>query len=433
MKTAKQLVKDSKHFCILPWIHFHAWPNKNVMPCCIADSDMPVSKIKEEETILEMMNSDEYKKMRTAMLNDEPYEACRRCYELEDNGTWTLRQSQNMVRGMDSLDIIEDTGADGEIDEFEMKYMDIRFSNLCNYKCRSCGPGCSNLWGEEKLKMIEEHVFVTTFGEEGETKAKTLRSNNDDGHFMPKLKEHLADVEECYFAGGEILVTPEHYECIDHWIEHDLAKDVKLNYTTNMSKIRHKDKRTGERDLIEIWNHFGHVELWASIDAIDKQGELIRKGFNWDKVKENMLELKERAPHVKVGVTPTVSIWNIFNYADMFDWMYDNDFISREMPPRLNILTYPDNASIKILPNEMRLKLIQKFKEYINKFSAHEEDVHLKNDFKMLVQTLWTGKENKEKLLEFFDTNDEIDMVRDENMLKTIPELQEVYDWCQRN
>ena len=176
-----------------------------------------------------------------------------------------------------------------------------------------------------------------------------------------------------------------------------------------------------------------NVELWASIDAIDKQGELIRKGFNWDKVKENMLELKERAPHVKVGVTPTVSIWNIFNYADMFDWMYDNDFISREMPPRLNILTYPDNASIKILPNEMRLKLIQKFKEYINKFSAHEEDVHLKNDFKMLVQTLWTGKENKEKLLEFFDTNDEIDMVRDENMLKIIPELQEVYDWCQRN
>ena len=31
--------------------------------------------------------------MRSAMLNDERYEACARCYELEDNGTWTLRQS----------------------------------------------------------------------------------------------------------------------------------------------------------------------------------------------------------------------------------------------------------------------------------------------------------------------------------------------------
>ena len=56
MKTAKQLVKDSKHFCVLPWIHFHAWPNKNVMPCCIADSEMPVSKLKDGESILDMMN-----------------------------------------------------------------------------------------------------------------------------------------------------------------------------------------------------------------------------------------------------------------------------------------------------------------------------------------------------------------------------------------
>jgi len=75
MKTAKQLVKDSKHFCVLPWIHFHAWPNKQVMPCCVADSDAPVSELKEGESILDMMNSDEYKKMRNAMLNDEPYEA----------------------------------------------------------------------------------------------------------------------------------------------------------------------------------------------------------------------------------------------------------------------------------------------------------------------------------------------------------------------
>ena len=431
MKTAKQLVKDSKHFCVLPWIHFHAWPNKNVMPCCIADSEMPVSKLKDGESILDMMNSEEYKKMRSAMLNDERYEACARCYELEDNGTWTLRQSQNAVRGIDSIDLIEATNLDGSIDEFKLKYMDIRFSNLCNYKCRSCGPGCSNLWGEEKLKMIDEHVFITRFGEEGQTKAKTLISNNEDGTFMDKLRPYLDDVEECYFAGGEILVQPEHYECIDYWIENGLADKVKLNYTTNMSKISHKNKGV-KRDLIELWNNFPNVEIWASIDAIDKQGELIRKGFNWDKVKENMLTIKEKAPHIKVGVTPTVSIWNIFNYCEMFDWMYDNGFISRETPPRVNVLTYPDFASIKILPNDSRLAIIKEMKKYIAKFSGSDEDIHLRNDFKMLIQTPWEGKENKEKLVEFFDDNDEVDMIRDENLISTIPQLNEVYEWTQR-
>jgi hypothetical protein len=281
--------------------------------------------------------------------------------------------------------------------------------------------------GEEKLTMIEEHVFITRFGADGDTKAKTLISNNEDGSFMDKLKPYLNDVEECYFAGGEILVTPEHYECLDYWIENDLAKNVKLNYTTNMSKISHKG-----RDLIELWSHFPNMEMWASIDSIGEQGELIRKGFKWNKVKENMLTIKEKAPHIKLGITPTISIWNIFDFCEMYDWMYENEFISREIPPRVNVLTYPDFATIQILPNSVRLEIIKELKNYISKFHS-EEDTDLRNDFKMLVQTLWTGKENKEKLLEFFDNNDEYDMVRDENMISVIPQLHEVYEWCQRN
>ena len=36
-------VEDSKHFCVLPWIHMHAWPDDRIMPCCIADSAEPKS------------------------------------------------------------------------------------------------------------------------------------------------------------------------------------------------------------------------------------------------------------------------------------------------------------------------------------------------------------------------------------------------------
>ena len=28
------LVKHGKHFCVLPWVHFHSWPDGRVMPCC---------------------------------------------------------------------------------------------------------------------------------------------------------------------------------------------------------------------------------------------------------------------------------------------------------------------------------------------------------------------------------------------------------------
>jgi len=76
MKDVKELVEKGKHFCILPWIHFHSWPDGRVMPCCVADSNKPVAHIKKEESIIQMMNSEDFKKMRLAMLDDEPVEIC---------------------------------------------------------------------------------------------------------------------------------------------------------------------------------------------------------------------------------------------------------------------------------------------------------------------------------------------------------------------
>ena len=90
-EVVKNLVENGKHFCVLPWVHFHAWPDKRVLPCCVADSNMPVAEIKSDESIIQMMNSEEYKKMRLAMMNDEYVEACKRCYDLELMGTWTMR------------------------------------------------------------------------------------------------------------------------------------------------------------------------------------------------------------------------------------------------------------------------------------------------------------------------------------------------------
>ena len=153
MKTREELLeiaKTGKHFCILPWIHFHAWPDKRVMPCCVAESNLPVGEIKSEESIIQMMNSEEYKKMRLAMLNDEPYEACKRCYDIEMLGTWTLRQSQNKTRGEQNIELVLNTNDDGSIDEFKMRYMDIRFSNICNMKCRSCRS-------EEHTSELQSH------------------------------------------------------------------------------------------------------------------------------------------------------------------------------------------------------------------------------------------------------------------------------------
>jgi hypothetical protein len=49
----------------------------------------------------------------------------------------------------------------------------------------------------------------------------------------------------------------------------------------------------------------------------------------------------------------------------------------------------------------------------------------------MIKYALDVGGENKEAILEFKKYNEELDGYRAEDMLKTIPELKEVYEWAE--
>jgi hypothetical protein len=425
MTDIKKLIKDSKHFCVLPWIHFHAWPNGNVMPCCIADSEMPTSKIKSNESIIEMMNSESYKKLRKNMLEDKPSDECKRCYDLEKLGTWTMRQSHNMRRGFDYIDMIEKTHDDGTIDEFQMKYMDIRFSNLCNMKCRSCGPGCSSQWAEEYvnkkhgLEQLEKYFGMKSI----------VVNNNEDQVFLTKLKPYLKDVQEVYFAGGEVIITPEHYECLDYWIENKLTDQVELTYTTNFSVLKYKN-----RDLIKLWKKFPKIKIYASLDASGDAAEIIRKGTKWDTILKNIRKLKQEVPHADFQVTPTISIWNVFKFADFFDYLVDEKLFDIENTNwdsglRFNLLSYPWYANIMILPDHVKDKLVDRFRKSVAKYSHNE---HIKNGFKMIIYTLKHGQPNKDGILEFIKSNDEVDLHRNEKLLDAIPELKEVYEWAKK-
>lgn len=430
MKQDKEVLKltaTGKHFCVLPWVHFHAWPDSRVFPCCVADSTMPVSKIVKGESIIKMMNSEEYKKMRVSMLNDEPVEACQRCYDLEKLGTWTMRQSHNRRRGLDyAAEIAETTKPDGELTEFKMKYMDIRFSNICNMKCRSCGPGCSSLWAQEVVDSCGAEHYEKYFHA-----IKVVNTNNSDNDFMTKLKPYLKDVTEVYFAGGEIIITPEHYECLDYWVENGLTEQVELTYTTNMGSLKYKDK-----DLLNYWKQFPNLKIWASLDASDELAEVIRKGTDWPRILRNIEKIKEAAPHAEFQITPTISIWNVFAFPYFFDYLIDNDLINRNTTPRFNTVSNPWYANIMILPDAVKDRLIALYGSYMEKYSYNTEIAH---GFQMVQYTLMSGHgghgarshENKGGMLEFRKFNEELDAIRKEAHIDVIPELKEVYAWAE--
>jgi hypothetical protein len=420
-KDKNQLLTESKAFCILPWIHMHVWPNGNAMPCCVADSDQPFGNLKNSQ-IKEVWNSEEYKKLRLAMLNGEKLDCCRRCYELEGStNTWTLRKNHNAWYGDKHFDLVEQTNEDGSLDEFRMVYLDIRFSNICNMKCRSCGPELSSQHAKEFKELYGEHELARMLKNDG----KIVVNIAHEEHFWNDLQKYLPDVEEVYWAGGEALITDEHYKILNYWLENNRT-DVRLRYTTNFSNFQYKRK-----SIIEYWKEFEDIQVSASLDCSGARAEYSRHGTDWAQIERNRIEMLEQVPHVHFELTPTISIYNVWQWPDFhMDWV-ERGLVNIENC-RLNVLTFPEMMRINNVDEEFKIKLRDKYLDYkswtidkiASKAKSHPElmrDVVGKID--TVIRFLNTGNPNEDMMREFYKSTVKLDQHRKEDFWTVFPEM----------
>ena len=201
------------------------------------------------------------------------------------------------------------TEADGKFNDFAMTYWDIRFSNLCNLSCRSCGHiFSSSSWYKDQVQLA---------GPQWEKDNNVL---NYAGRFktdmMDQLMEHLEHVEQIYFAGGEPCMMDEHYVILEE-LERRGRFDVRLIYNTNFTHVKLKD-----RLVFDYWKKFDSVAVGASLDAMGPRAEYIRKGTKWDIVEENRRQMMEICPRVDFYISPTLSILNAMHIPDFHrEWV----------------------------------------------------------------------------------------------------------------
>lgn len=395
-------INENKAFCILPWIHMHIWPNGSVYPCCMSDTSQGLGNIN-DMPIDEVINSEEFKTLRKQMLAGEKPDMCTRCYELEDTAdTWTLRKS-SLETFKDYLPLADETHEDGTIDDFKMRYMDIRFSNLCNFKCRTCGPELSSKWYDDQIKLWPEY-----------DKSKFIDVNSAKD-FMETLQPHLNTVEEVYFAGGEVLITPQHYEVLDYWLNNN-RKDVRLRYTTNFSNLRHKSK-----SMFDYWKLFDDVRVAASLDTFGAKAEYSRSGTDWDVIVANRKEMIERCPNTYFEITPTISVFSVYSLFEFHKTWVDQGLLDINNI-RINILTYPRYFSITILPKELKDEIAAIYKEYVAWLRENNAWEHVIKDVEGIVDHMYSA-DNSDLITQFKKHIATIDNIRNEQFIDVYPEF----------
>lgn len=394
---------DKNVVCLMPWIHTHIWPNGNALLCCMSDSSVPFGNVN-DNTLQEILNNEQYKKVRKQMLNGEKPEVCSRCYELETTAdTHTLRKS-SLINFSKYQHLFRETNKDGSIDDFKMRYMDIRFSNLCNMKCRSCGPDLSSKWYEDHMTFFSEDIH-----------RKKFIDSASQPKFIEDLTTQLPYVEEVYFAGGEVLITPEHYDILDKWLEMN-KKDVKLRYTTNFSTLIYKKK-----NILNYWKTFNDVRVAASLDTFGARAEYLRKGTYWNDIIDNRKKMLETIPEVYFEITPTISVFSVYSLYEFHREWVEKGLLSIDNI-RINILTNPRYMSITILPDKNKDEVAKIYGDYITWLKFKNASTSTINSVKGIIDHMYSA-DNTDLLESFKHNTNQLDKLRKEDYKLIFPEL----------
>jgi radical SAM protein with 4Fe4S-binding SPASM domain len=397
------MIKDNV-FCMLPWVHMHLWPSGTTYPCCLADPNLPVGDT-QDQTLQEIWNGDQMRQLRLNMLSGNKSPECRRCYELEENNMHTLRLSSN-ENFKNHWDKVLQTESDGSAGNVSLNYMDIRFSNLCNLRCRSCGPQFSSSW-------FEDHK--ATNGDPGHP--KILQVRDDMKSFIDELEPLLDTVERVYWAGGEPLITKEHYTILDKWIAME-KRNIRMDYTTNFTQLSYKGKTA-----FEYWNSFDHVRVAASLDANHARGEYLRKNMDWLQVVQNRRDMIEVCPHVYFELTPTVSVYNVLNLPDFHkEWIEEGLLDPRNI--RINILLDPTYMRLQILPEEIKDRVRKRYQEHLSYLDQFKNIDSVKQDYKNILKFLETDRTNEIPMWKF--KTQKLDNLRKENVFSVFTELKDL-------
>jgi sulfatase maturation enzyme AslB (radical SAM superfamily) len=395
---------ESKVFCMLPWLHLHGWPTGEAFPCCMSKAELPVGNL-HKESLDQVWNNDKMKKIRKSMLIEKPVDECEKCYEQERNGFFSMRNSANKSFGHHIGDV-DKTSADGHHPEFKIRYWDIRFSNICNFRCRYCGPNFSSNWWEDKAAL---------YGKDSIGHAKFLYAGKDKDDIWNQMVEHIPHLEQIYFAGGEPLIMDEHYRLLNELLSKGMT-NVRLIYNTNFSELTFK-----KTDVLELWKQFDSVSIGASLDAMGDRAEYMRKGTNWQLIEKNRRRMLEVCPEVDFYISATVNVFNVLHIPDFHkDWVSKNLIKAQDF--NVNILQGPQYYRCDILPANIKEQATNKLLDTIQWLEDKDHLTRATNGYHGIINFM-NALDNSRNISEFLRVTDQLDKLRGEDFTLIFPEL----------
>lgn len=360
-----------KHACPLPFHHLAIRPDGGIFPCCYFRQEEVPEDLRIDHP--DPFNHPFMVDLREKMRNDEAHPGCASCYRDEEISGSSMRtdiSSPFINFGIpDAAEFAENSNRDYHY----LTNIDLALSNVCNNRCRMCGPELSTNWYADAKKL----------GWGGEPRRGVVAKNSIIEDY------DLSNLKFIKMIGGEPLMEQEKFISV---LKKCNLPELKILIATNATT-------TPNEELTGLLNQCKEVNVQLSVDSYGKLNDFLRKGSSWQRVEEVVdwfLEWEKTRKATKSKTTisfhSVASIYNCNSFhelidyslqkgmrwthyvmADGPDWMLPRnlpDEVKKEVAEYLNSISdnYPGYSIFKWMLNE--LNETGDFKHFVNTDAA---------------------------------------------------------------
>ena len=431
----------SDTYCPIPWIFQAVRANGDIRVCCQANVTKNQGVIRKvdgtaynagRDVLEESRNAAMMKSIRLNMLNGVWSEECGRCKKEEENGLVSRRTYENQQWKFTIDEARSKTSEDGSISDMPVVYYDLRFGNFCNLKCRMCGPTDSSAWYDDWIKLTGTNKFKDTSGDVEilEDSKGYYATEFDWPNYEPfwhQLESNVHNIQHVYFAGGEPMLIERHYDFLERCIEQDVAKNIIIEYNTNMSTLPTR--------VTKLWESFKQVRVGASIDGMGSMLEYQRYPAKWEKTLRNLEYLDSMPANIIAWLAFTVTVYNVNHMVDFMKWkLVSSGFNKINSTNRRPIITHhvahnPKHLNIRVLPHPYKQELTQKFYDFLKWVEENNYNSYVQKQAHEIVNGVvsYMNSENyyDTHWEEFVSYTQKLDSIRQENLLDVEPRFKE--------
>ena len=355
----------SPSFCLAKWLqvtlHLHTGTNHSCHHPTTHKT--PLEELKNNPSAL---HNTEYKKQqRKMMLEGIRPKECQYCWNIEDLKEDLL--SDRIMKSGDTWarDKIAEIAQYNGNENINPTYLEVSFSNVCNFKCSYCSPTYSSRWREEietngPYKTSNQYNNLEWLQKTGDLPYHHKEHNPYVEAFWKWWPDLIQSLQVIRVTGGEPLLDDNTFKIIDYLIDNGIFNLKELAINTNCNapdKIMNKliDK------LLILEKKYPDLQLriYTSAEGYGKQAEYSRYGMDFVKWQSNVISLLQKIETLKIVVMATLNVFSLPSIELLMEWVNEvkraNINELRKVPITIDtsILRWPRHLNISILPEHL--------------------------------------------------------------------------------